>query len=196
MTAYHFPPSLQSGTATSGDTCSTSIRTQGQPSTSTDSLRHRSPEQRNSCSDAPGTSPVGERGLHEHQTGRLPSSLSGGQLQRAALARALLARPAVLICDEITSGLDTLSQSELLTVLTHARSTTGTAVVVISHDLPAISALADEVCVLDHGRCVELAPLHHLLTQASSPVAHDLITAARRGARRNRPEPCEPDNCP
>ncbi|MBB5158894.1 ATP-binding cassette domain-containing protein [Saccharopolyspora phatthalungensis] len=78
-------------------------------------------------------------GLAPPEADRRPHALSGGQLQRAALARALLAHPAVLICDEITSGQDLINQAELLGLLTEAARTTDVGLILISHDLPAIA---------------------------------------------------------
>ncbi|GAB3299171.1 ABC transporter ATP-binding protein [Parasphingorhabdus pacifica] len=118
-------------------------------------------------------------GLRTEQTDRLPHELSGGQLQRAALARALLARPAVLICDEITSALDVVHQAELLDALAAMKTTTDLSVVLISHDLAAVAALADEVHLLDDGHLVESASPGRLLAAPRSRAAATLVTAAR-----------------
>ncbi|GAB3742687.1 ATP-binding cassette domain-containing protein [Amycolatopsis oliviviridis] len=74
------------------------------------------------------------RSLGVDADGHRPGTLSGGQLQRCAVARALLARPRVLICDEVTSALDAVSRARLLDVLTAAMSRHGTALLMISHD--------------------------------------------------------------
>jgi peptide/nickel transport system ATP-binding protein len=122
---------------------------------------------------------VGMLGLDPSQVRRPPQELSGGQLQRAALARALLARPAVLICDEITSSLDVVNQAELVQLLTAIKSETGVGVVLISHDLAAVSALADEVHLLHEGRIVESATPQALLSDPRSHVGNTLVAAAR-----------------
>ncbi|GAA4943272.1 hypothetical protein GCM10023238_06460 [Streptomyces heliomycini] len=90
-------------------------------------------------------------GLPEELAHRHPGRLSGGELQRAALARALLARPRVLVCDEITSGLDTLTRRGILDVLTAlVRDRDQLSLVLITHDLDT-AALAHRIAVLDAG---------------------------------------------
>ncbi|TWH19426.1 ABC transporter ATP-binding protein [Prauserella rugosa] len=116
-------------------------------------------------------------GVGPEQARRRPEQLSGGQLQRAAVVRALLARPAVLVCDEVTSALDTVTRTDLLTTLADLRSTQDTAVVLISHDLAVVTALAEEVHVLDGGRLVETASPDALLTAPRSRAAAELVTA-------------------
>ncbi len=86
---------------------------------------------------------------------RRPGALSGGQLQRAAVARALVARPAVLVCDEVTSALDAGHSAELLAAIDALRREERTTVVLISHDLPLVAEVADTVVALDGGRIVE-----------------------------------------
>ncbi|SFD71707.1 peptide/nickel transport system ATP-binding protein [Actinopolyspora alba] len=119
-------------------------------------------------------------GLDEATHERRPAELSGGQLQRAALARALLAEPAVLICDEITAAQDVVNQSELLGLLREITERSAIGLVLISHDLAAVAPLADEVLVMAEGRCVERAPTGRLLGSPRSTVATRLVTAARR----------------
>jgi peptide/nickel transport system ATP-binding protein len=95
---------------------------------------------------------------------RRPGDLSGGELQRAALARALLAEPDVLICDEITSGLDTLTQATVLHHLQRLARRRRLTLVVISHDLGVVAQLADHVAVLADGRLAGYGPATHVLT--------------------------------
>ncbi|MFI5501723.1 ATP-binding cassette domain-containing protein [Nocardia asteroides] len=89
---------------------------------------------------------------------RHPHELSGGQRQRIALARALAADPAVLICDEITTALDAPTAAAIMRLLDRLRAEHGTAVVVISHDMALVAAHCAELLVLDHGRVVESGP--------------------------------------
>ncbi|WP_329376225.1 ATP-binding cassette domain-containing protein [Streptomyces sp. NBC_01351] len=91
-------------------------------------------------------------GLSPSTAARRPGALSGGELQRAALARALLARPRLLVCDEITSGLDPTTRGAVLELLAELRERTELALVFITHDLAAAAALADRTAVLDAGR--------------------------------------------
>lgn len=93
-------------------------------------------------------------GLDAGSAGRRPGSLSGGELQRAALARALLAQPRVLVCDEITSGLDPTTRGAMLHLLAGLRERSEVALVFITHDLAAAAALADRTAVVDAGRLV------------------------------------------
>ncbi|WP_206309349.1 ATP-binding cassette domain-containing protein [Streptomyces sp. A0642] len=110
---------------------------------------------------------------------RVPEGLSGGELQRAALARALLARPRVLVCDEITSGLDTFARRSLLGLLARLlRSGAAAALVLITHDLTT-AALADRVAVLEHGEIVEAGPAGDVLNAPRHPFTAELIAAAR-----------------
>lgn len=91
-------------------------------------------------------------GLGPAQAARPPAALSGGELQRAALARALIARPAVLVCDEITSGLDAETRAAILGRLARLRADSGLALLFVTHDLSAAAALADSVATMDGGR--------------------------------------------
>lgn len=87
---------------------------------------------------------------------RRPDQLSGGQLRRYALARALLARPRLLICDEVTTGLDTVSQRRVLHLLDYTATHTGVALLMIGHDHPAIATITDRTAVLDSGRLLRV----------------------------------------
>nr|WSW64970.1 ATP-binding cassette domain-containing protein [Streptomyces sp. NBC_00995] len=114
-----------------------------------------------------------QRALH------VPGALSGGELQRAALARALLARPRVLVCDEITSGLDTFARRSLLGLLAELlRSGAVPALVLITHDLDT-AALADRIAVLDHGEIVEAGAACDVLLAPRHTVTAELAAAAR-----------------
>ncbi|MER7400340.1 ATP-binding cassette domain-containing protein [Streptomyces sp. NPDC000151] len=97
-------------------------------------------------------------GLPADLVRRRPHQLSGGELQRAALARALLARPRVLICDEITSGLDTVTRRSLLALLTGLlRTRPDLALVLITHDRDT-AAVATRTAVLESGRLTDRGP--------------------------------------
>jgi peptide/nickel transport system ATP-binding protein len=101
-------------------------------------------------------------GLDPDTVLRLPRGLSGGELQRAALVRALLAEPEVLVCDEITSGLDAVTRAGLLDLL----ASVPCALVLISHDLDVVARLADRVAVLHEGRVVAHGPVETTLDGA------------------------------
>ncbi|MFG3039817.1 ABC transporter ATP-binding protein [Streptomyces sp. NPDC048330] len=125
-------------------------------------------------------------GLTEDLARRRPDRLSGGELQRAALARGLLARPRVLICDEITSGLDTLSRQAVLDTLAGLVHDRGDlALMLITHDLTT-AALATRIAVLEAGEVVEEGPAHQVLTAPQHPFSVRLMEA-RRGSHGGAP---------
>lgn len=114
---------------------------------------------------------LAELGLTEPLVRRHPTQLSGGELQRAALARALLAHPSLLICDEVTSGLDTVTRRTLLTVLTQLpRTHTKLTLILITHD-PETAALAHHQLTLAQGKPTPQAP-----TSTSTPTDTDTDT--------------------
>jgi peptide/nickel transport system ATP-binding protein len=120
-------------------------------------------------------------GLTEGLARRRPGELSGGELQRAALARALLARPRVLICDEITSGLDTVTRRGLLDLLAGLLREAGgdLSLLLITHDLDT-ARLADRVAVLDAGALVEQGPARRVLTAPRHPFTVNLMETTTR----------------
>lgn len=117
-------------------------------------------------------------GVPESTAARLPAALSGGELQRAALVRATLAEPDLLICDEITSGLDARRRTDLLDVLAELQHNTGCALVMITHDLPDVAALAHRVLILDEGRVVEHGSASEVLAAPQHQATRALVAAA------------------
>lgn len=89
---------------------------------------------------------------------RRPGQLSGGEKQRVNLARALAAEPDLLICDEITSALDTVVAEQIVRLVEDLRDRLGLAILFISHDLATVATLADEVVVMRRGVAVEQGP--------------------------------------
>ena len=104
--------------------------------------------------------------------------LSGGQLQRIALARALIARPDVLIADEPTSMLDASEQARLLAVLRDRQTQMGLALVLISHDLALVRKVTDRIIVLDAGRIVEEGASQRVGVSPSSDTARRMVASA------------------
>ncbi|WP_328676798.1 ATP-binding cassette domain-containing protein [Streptomyces sp. NBC_00322] len=126
-------------------------------------------------------------GLTEELVRRRPGRLSGGELQRTALARALLARPRVLICDEITSGLDTVTRRGLLDTLAGLlRDRPELALVLITHDLDT-AATAARIAVLDAGELIEQGPAQQVLTAPRHRFTASLVEGSARLAADMRP---------
>jgi peptide/nickel transport system ATP-binding protein len=97
-------------------------------------------------------------GMAPEAIDKYPHQFSGGQRQRIAVARALLARPKILICDEPTSALDVSIQAQLLNLLKDLQSVFGLTVIFISHNLSVVRQMADDVVVLRNGRIQEMGP--------------------------------------
>ena len=89
---------------------------------------------------------------------RFPDQLSGGERQRVAIARALVSRPEVLVCDEVTSALDVLVQASIVELLGELRRDLGLAMLFVTHNLPLVASIADQVAVLADGKIVETGP--------------------------------------
>ena len=108
---------------------------------------------------------------------RYPMELSGGQKQRINLARSLAAHPEVMLCDEVTSALDSIVGANVIKLLTKLRDETGVSFVFISHDLSTVSSFADEIVVLYAGRVVEQGPTDEVLEPPFHPYTRLLISS-------------------
>jgi len=108
---------------------------------------------------------------------RYPMELSGGQKQRINLARSLAANPEVMLCDEVTSALDSIVGANVIRLLTKLRDETGVSFVFISHDLSTVSSFADEIVVLYAGRVVEQGPTDEVLEPPFHPYTRLLISS-------------------
>ncbi|MBE9373961.1 ABC transporter ATP-binding protein [Saccharopolyspora sp. HNM0983] len=118
-----------------------------------------------------------ELAIAPEQAARHPAGLSGGQLQRAAVARALLAHPRVLICDEVTNGLDQPLSAQILDHIARFRHEHGCAVINISHDVRSQLQRADRVAVVADGRIAEVGTPGELLQDPRSAHLRDLLHA-------------------
>ncbi|WP_282182568.1 ABC transporter ATP-binding protein [Aliiroseovarius marinus] len=109
--------------------------------------------------------------------GLFPYQLSGGMKQRVLIAMALILRPRILIADEPTTGLDVLTERDVLAALNTMAEETGAALLFISHDLRAVAEVANRTLVMENGQLVEDAPLA-ALAQSTAPAARKLAEAA------------------
>lgn len=113
-----------------------------------------------------------------------PHQFSGGMRQRIMLASVMLLKPKLLIADEPTTALDSLSQREVMEIMAQLTRTEGTAVLLITHDLGLVARYASEVVVLEKGRCVERGAVREVLTAPREAYTRSLIEALpRRGDR-------------
>jgi peptide/nickel transport system ATP-binding protein len=119
--------------------------------------------------------PAPEQRLREH-----PHRLSGGMRQRVMIAMALACEPQLLIADEPTTALDVTIQAQILDLLRGLQRETGTAIVLITHDLGVVAEMADEVAVMYAGRIVERAPVAELFGRPEHPYTVGLLGAIPR----------------
>jgi len=119
-------------------------------------------------------------GLGRDLLGRHPSGLSGGQRQRVALARALAGSPDLLLCDEVTSALDSAAGKAIVDLLARMRDRLGLGLIVVTHDPWVAARLGGEVLVLHDGRTVEAGPAAEVLTRPAQPYPAALLAAAAR----------------
>ncbi len=118
---------------------------------------------------------LGEVGLAGELAGRFPHQLSGGQLQRAGIARALVVDPAFLVCDEPVSALDVSVQGQIVNLLARIRRERGLACLFISHNLAVVARLAERILVMHRGRIVESGPREEILMAPRHPYTRMLL---------------------
>lgn len=106
---------------------------------------------------------------------RYPSRLSGGQCQRMAIARGLLADPEVLFCDEITSALDVTAQREVVELLVELREALDLSIVFVSHDLALVHSFCDRILVLKNGEVVECDEASNVILHSEHPYTKQLL---------------------
>lgn len=118
-------------------------------------------------------------GLPAELLDRFPHQLSGGQLQRVSLARALSVAPRVLYADEPTSALDVSVQAQVLDLLVRLRAELNLTLVIVTHDLAVAARLCDRIIVVRKGEIVEDAPSREILVSPKNEYTAGLIAAAR-----------------
>ena len=121
---------------------------------------------------------LAEVGLPAAYADRYPHEMSGGECQRAAIARAMAVHPEILICDEATSALDVSVQAKIIALLLHLRQEHGMSLLFISHDLPLVSSIADRVLIMQNGRIVEQGETSRVLREPSEDYTRNLLRAA------------------
>lgn len=118
-----------------------------------------------------------ELGPPEQYLDRVPSQLSGGELQRVSIARALILEPEVILADEPVSMLDVSTQAAILRLLSRLIDETGVGMVYISHDLSTVSYVCDDINVMYLGRFVEQSPTKELIHDPKHPYSQALMEA-------------------
>jgi len=116
-------------------------------------------------------------GLDQMLINRYPHELSGGQNQRVGIARAMINRPKLIICDEAVSALDVSIQAQVITLLKELQKEFGLSMLFISHDLSVVREISHRVLVLYLGRAVELADRDAIYQNAQHPYTRALISA-------------------
>lgn len=116
-------------------------------------------------------------GLEQRMINRYPHELSGGQNQRVGIARAMINRPKLVICDEAVSALDVSIQAQILKLLKELQADFGMAMIFISHDLSVVRAVSNRIMVLYLGRVVEMADRATIYDDPLHPYTKALISA-------------------
>ena len=152
----------------------TIIESAGEP------LRSFEPGLSESQRDERAAASLHEVGLPPELFRRYPHQASGGQLQRAVIARALIVKPRFIVCDEPVSALDVSVQGQIVNLLARIRRERGLAGLFISHNLAVVVGLCERVMVMYLGRIVEIAPRVALLAAPLHPYTRMLLDAVPR----------------
>ncbi|MBJ6361369.1 ABC transporter ATP-binding protein [Paenibacillus sp. GCM10012307] len=123
-------------------------------------------------------------GIPSALLGARPGQISGGQYQRACIARALIIRPKLLVCDEIVSNLDTIHQTKIIDLLQTLKARKQLTLLFITHNLSLVPGLCDEVAVMKEGKVIEQFGAFDMYRSGHHPYTQSLLDAGRHfGAR-------------
>ncbi|HEM5490578.1 TPA: ABC transporter ATP-binding protein [Streptococcus suis] len=124
---------------------------------------------------------ISEVGLKESHLYQFPHQLSGGECQRASIARALLVNPSLIICDEVTSALDVTIQAEIMKLLGKIKEKHDAAFLFIGHDIALVSQFCEQIIVLKDGQVVEQADTLAMVRHPRSSYTKLLLEAYGNG---------------
>ena len=122
----------------------------------------------------------------EKRYSEYPHQLSGGMRQRVVIAMALACEPEILIADEPTTALDVTIQAQILQLMNDLRERTGTAILLITHDLGVVAQTCDRVVVMYAGQKVEEAPVRDLFHNPSHPYTRALLRSIPRSGKKEK----------
>lgn len=116
-----------------------------------------------------------EVGLEVSYVNKYPHQISGGECQRAAIARALNKNPKLLICDEATSALDVTIQQQIVELIKELQKKRGLSVLFISHDMALLSQICDRMAVIHNGKIIECDSVEKIITTPQNEYTKQLI---------------------